>query len=78
MLHEPPPERKPVYLVSLLKPRVEHLPLSESYLAKDHHTAKDQISFPSVFKLMLRFRPPWYVKVATPTALSALALRPGI
>jgi hypothetical protein len=44
MLLELPSERKLFYLV---KPLVEHLPLYESYLARDDHTSKHLIRFSS-------------------------------
>ena len=49
MLHEPPPEHMLLYLVSLNKLCVEHLPISESDLARNNDTTKDQISFASTY-----------------------------
>ena len=42
MLHEPPPERKPDYIVSLIKPRVEHLPFSETHQTWNKDITGDQ------------------------------------
>jgi predicted AlkP superfamily pyrophosphatase or phosphodiesterase len=41
MLHEPPPAWMLIYLVPLNKLRVEHSPLSKSYLARNKDTTVD-------------------------------------